>query len=114
MYSGGERNKHGVAVVLNQRTSNLVKIIHIVSERVMCIKIDTTPVNTFIVQCYSLTLDSAEEEKVKLYDDIRDLLTHNKFQEVVILMGDFNSKVGDEKIKNVVGPYGLGTINSAG
>ena len=29
-------------------------------------------------------------------------------------MGDFNSKVGEERIDNIIGPYGLGEINERG
>lgn len=29
-------------------------------------------------------------------------------------MGDFNSKVGKEKVNDIVGPYGLGTRNPRG
>ncbi|XP_017302944.1 craniofacial development protein 2-like [Diaphorina citri] len=114
IYSGGDQRRRGVAFVLNQKVSHLVNSVHIVSERVIGIKINTTPVNTFIIQAYAPTLDSNEEEKNKFYDDLNDTLKHKAFQEILIVMGDFNAKVGNSKIDNIVGPHGLGTINSAG
>ena len=31
-----------------------------------------------------------------------------------MIMGDFNAKVGDERVDDVVGQYGLGTQNERG
>ena len=37
-----------------------------------------------------------------------------KSDEFLIVMGDLNAKVGDERIHDVVGPYGLGEKNERG
>ncbi|KAI5742924.1 hypothetical protein M8J77_012730 [Diaphorina citri] len=114
IYSGGETRRRGVAIFLNQKVSNLVQSVYIISERVIAVKLESSPVSTFIIQCYAPTLDSDEDEKARFYDELRQVITHKSFQDVLILMGDFNAKVGDERVHNVVGPYGLGNINSAG
>ncbi|KAI5728841.1 hypothetical protein M8J77_021978 [Diaphorina citri] len=114
IYSGGEIRRRGVAVILEQKISNLVKSVHMISERIIAIKINSSPVNTLIVQCYAPTLDSSDEEKTKFYDDLRTSLEHKHFQDILVMMGDFNGKVGDKRINNIVGPHGLGDINSSG
>uniref|UniRef100_A0A8D8XDM6 Craniofacial development protein 2 n=2 Tax=Cacopsylla melanoneura TaxID=428564 RepID=A0A8D8XDM6_9HEMI len=114
IYSGGLKKRKGVAIILRQNVANLVKSVYMISERIIAIKLDTKPINTFIVQCYAPTLDSNQEVKTKFYDDLRLTLNHKLFQEVVILLGDFNAKVGDKRIDNIVGPYGLGDMNDSG
>ena len=37
-----------------------------------------------------------------------------KSQDIKIVMGDFNSKVGSERIENIIGPFGIGEINKKG
>ncbi|GFN93252.1 craniofacial development protein 2-like protein [Plakobranchus ocellatus] len=35
-------------------------------------------------------------------------------QDIIIIMGDFNAKVGDERVEDVAGPTGKGTVNEGG
>ena len=48
----------------------------------------------------------------KLYDIIEEILEEEgKGDTNTIIMGDWNSVVGDESYKNIVGPRGLGRKN---
>ena len=38
----------------------------------------------------------------------------SRSEESLIVMGDLNAKVGDERINDVVGPHGLGKKNERG
>ncbi|GFN75667.1 craniofacial development protein 2-like protein [Plakobranchus ocellatus] len=49
----------------------------------------------------------------KFYEEIEKAKGYLKSQDIIIVMGDFNAKVGDERIK-VVGPSGIGTVNERG
>ncbi|XP_008485560.1 craniofacial development protein 2-like [Diaphorina citri] len=114
IYSGGLKKSRGVAFILNQRTLNLVDSVIIVSDRIIAVRINAKPVNIFIVQCYAPTLDKSDEEREEFYEEIRKTIQMKKFHEILILMGDFNAKVGSQRIDDIVGPHGLGTLNSAG
>ena len=37
-----------------------------------------------------------------------------EWKDIVIVLGDFNAKVGSEQYENAVGPYGLGEVNERG
>uniref|UniRef100_A0A8D9A4P5 Craniofacial development protein 2 n=1 Tax=Cacopsylla melanoneura TaxID=428564 RepID=A0A8D9A4P5_9HEMI len=115
-YSGGDViRRKGVAIILNQKLMNHVSSIYMISERIITIKINAKPVNLFIIQCYAPMLQSPEEEKIEFYENLRKTINDNKqFQENLILLGDFNAKVGEGKKNDTVGPYGLGISNSSG
>ncbi|KAL1445907.1 hypothetical protein WDU94_015575 [Cyamophila willieti] len=114
IYSGGDISRKGTAFILSQKFMNCVDIILLISNRVMAIKVQAKPVDIFIVQCYAPNLESPHEEKEAFYDQVRETIARKKSQEVLILMGDFNAKVGNEKIGNIIGPYGLGNKNDSG
>ena len=66
----------------------------------MSIKLESTPVNTVLVQVYMPTSDSTEEEVDKIYELIEDILDNSK-NDNVIVMGDFNA-VGKENKPNML------------
>jgi hypothetical protein len=57
-----------------------------------------------------------EEDKVEeLYDIIEEILEEDRKSATnTIIMGDWNSVVGDKAHHNIVGPYGLGRRNQRG
>ena len=50
-------------------------------------------------------LSSWRESKAKRYMNSQD---------IVLIIGDFNGKVGDEKVDDIVGPCGIGKLNDRG
>ena len=64
-----------------------------------------------IIQDYAPTSMSTEEELDTLYEQLSMAYKTCKSQEIKILMGDFNAKVGRGKHETVVGPFGLGERN---
>ncbi|KAI5735070.1 hypothetical protein M8J77_013749 [Diaphorina citri] len=114
IYSGGDVSRKGTAFIINQKFHNRINNIILKSERIIAMKIQAKPVDIFIIQCYAPNLESDEEEKEAFYDDLRKTIEKKKFQEILILMGDFNAKIGNQKVNDIVGPYGLGTQNEAG
>jgi hypothetical protein len=58
------------------------------------------------------TSDYEDEEVEELYDRIEDILEEDgKGDTNTIIMGDWNSVVGDKSNGNICGPYGLGNRN---
>ena len=66
---------------------------------------------------YAPTGESTEEELEKIYECLENAKAQCKAQELLIIMGDLNAKVGKEKEGqgyNVIGKHGLGKGNERG
>jgi exonuclease III len=61
------------------------------------------------------TSDYEDDEVEELYDVVEEILEEDRKGEAnTIIMGDWNSVVGDKAHHNTVGPYGLGRRNRRG
>ena len=61
------------------------------------------------------TSDYEDDEVEKLYDTIEEILEEDgKGDTNSIILGDWNSVVGEESYKNIVGSHGLGRRNHRG
>ena len=67
-----------------------------------------------IIQVYAPTSDHDDEVIDSFYEDIEQAKSQLKSKDICIIMGDFNAKVGSQRIDGIVGPHGLGEINSRG
>lgn len=113
--NSGESSKiRGVAFIISQKLINLVSSVIIVSSRVIAIRIKANPVDIFLVQGYAPTMDKDQEVKEQFNEELRDTIKKKKFNDTLILMGNFNAKLGNLKVGDTVGPHGLGIWNSSG
>ena len=53
-------------------------------------------------------------KKLKLYEDIQDLLELTPPKDVLFIIGDWNAEVGSQEIPGITGKFGLGVQNEAG
>ena len=82
------------------------------SDRLMFIKISAKPFDDVLVQMYMPTKNHEEDEIEKLCEEISEILhQEGRGQVNAIVMGDFNSTVGERSTDKVVGPFGLGKRN---
>jgi exonuclease III len=80
---------------------------------IIAVKLNAEPVSIFILQVYMPPSDYEDEEVEELYDRIEDILQEDgKVDPNTIIMGDWNSVVGDKSNGNICGPYGLGNRNN--
>ena len=77
----------------------------------MYVRLQGKPFNISIIQVYAPTIDADEEEMEKFYDQINSVKAQCKSQDIVIVMGDFNAKVGKCKRGKAIGLFGLGSSN---
>ena len=70
------------------------------------------PFNITVIQVCALTTDAEEAEVEWFYDDLQDLLEHQK--KILFIIGDWNTKVRSQKIPGVTSKLGVGVQNEAG
>ena len=78
------------------------------TDRILLMKIQGRPFNISIIVVYAPTSDCNEEEIDMFYDNLDMAKAQCKSQEIIIVMGDLNAKVGSEGGSDMVGKHGLG------
>ena len=88
----------------------------VLSDRILLVRIHGKPFNLSIIQVYAPTSASSEEEIEDFYSDLEDAHKKCGNQDIVIVMGDLNAKVGGEQdpLQEIVGKHGLGERNDHG
>ena len=69
------------------------------------------PLNVTVIQVYASTTDAKEAEVDQLCKDLQDLLELMPKKDVLLILGDWNAKVGSQEITGVIGNLGLGEQN---
>ena len=62
--------------------------------------------NLTVIQVYAPNTDAEEGEVEQFYEDLQDLLELTP-QKVLFFIGDWNTKVGSQKILGIRSKYGL-------
>jgi exonuclease III len=114
-FSGGEKKRRGVGLVVSEEVGKSVLMCEPISERIIVMRLKAAPVNMLIVQIYAPCEDAKEEEKDQFYETLDQVIADfRKGRECLVVMGDFNGKVGNNKEEDTVGPFGLGVQNDNG
>lgn len=118
-YSGTEnRSIHGVGFLVSNRLNKAILGYETINERIITIKINSQPCIVNIVQLYAPTSEADEDTVEEFYRTIETTISKIPNKEILILMGDYNAKVGstlaDNHIRTVVGRHGIGTRNERG
>ena len=102
--------------LLSKKVVKSMMRFHALSDRILIVKIASKPFHLVIVQVYASTSTSPEDEIEKFHDDLHAAYTMCGSQEIKIVMGDLNAKVGTEQdpLREVVGRYELGSRNERG
>ena len=72
------------------------------------------PFDITVIQVYALTSNAEKNEAEWLYEDLQDLLELRPIRDVLSIIGDWNAKVGSQKIPRVTGKFGLGIQTKVG
>ena len=76
------------------------------SDRIIALKFKAEPVSILIMQMYMPTSENEDDEVEKLYDTIVKILEEDgKGDTNNIILGDWNSVVGDEPYWDIVGSH---------
>ena len=65
------------------------------------------PFNITVTQVYAPTSNAEEAEVEQFFEDLQDLLVVTPKKDVLLIIGDWNTKVGSQEIPGVTGKFGL-------
>ena len=86
------------------------------NERILTMSLQTRSGKVNIISAYAPTLDADPEVKDRFYDELSDVVSRIPSEEEMILLGDFNARVGrdNEAWSGSLGPHGVGNVNENG
>ena len=113
-----ENRIHGVGFAIRssiaKKLSSLPKAIN---ERLMMIRIPISKERSAtVISAYAPTMTHDDATKEKFYSDLDKLLRHTPKEDKIILLGDFNARVGTDKHAwpGTLGQHGVGKMNDNG
>ena len=80
----------------------------------MMVKGSAEPVDIVLIQVYMPTMKYEDEKVEQIYDQIENRIRRQKGNANVIVMGDFNARVGEGSDGKMIGKCGLGKRNDRG
>lgn len=118
MSGANKTGQRGVAILVK---NNLAKYVHeyrSINDRLIKMTLDAQPTKIHILQIYMPTCDGTDEEVQEMYQLINENISKIPKKEIMIIMGDWNAKIGETKaekyFKGTVGKYGIGERNERG
>ena len=78
------------------------------------VRVQGKPFNSTVIQVYAPTSNAEEAEFERFYEDLQDLLELTPKKDVLLIIGDWNAKVGSQETPGVTGKFDLGIQNEAG
>lgn len=109
---------HGVGFAIKTSIANRLPSLPVaINERLMKLRLPISN-NRYatIISSYAPTLTSAEETIELFYSELSDTLSSVSDSDKLLLLGDFNARVGNDyqSWKGILGMHGLGKTNSNG
>ena len=113
-YCGQESlRRNGVDIMVNIRVRNAVVGCNLKNDKMIPVCFQGKPFNITVIPVYAPTSNAEEAKVERFYEDLQDLeLTHKK--DVLLIIGDWNAKVGSQETPGVTGKFGLGIQVFAG
>ena len=114
----GDKHYHGVGFAIR---SNLVPLLKSkyptgINERLMTMCLPLDSCNLTLISAYAPTLKSPQQDKDCFYDTLNETIKAIPSSHKILLMGDFNARVGKDCVSwnKVLGKHGVGRENSNG
>ena len=110
-----ERREHGVGFAVKTFSLALPRN-QKAPERLLLLKLQTALGPVHIISVYAPTLSYSSDAKDSFYEELGTMIKNVPEQEKLILMGDFNARVGSDQQSwpSCLGPHGVGNMNENG
>ena len=118
-FSGNQKGgQKGVAFIADQLIAKRVLGYNPINDRLMTIRLQAKPINFTVIQVYAPTSTANDDDVDEFYAQLQDTLDKASKRDVVMIIGDFNAKIGagyqHEEEKVAIGKHGLGVRNKRG
>ncbi|CAF1405247.1 unnamed protein product [Adineta ricciae] len=114
-YSGSQNTrKNGVAIVLNKKLVNSVTRYFPKNGRIISIRLRGQPTNLTTIQIYAPTTEADESTIDSFCMDLQQTLDSTPKKDAILITRDWNAKVGETVVPDIVGKFGLGKRNEPG
>ena len=89
--------------MVNKRVRNAVLGCNLKNDRMISVHFQGKPFNITVIQVYAPTSNTKEAEVEQFYEDLQDLLELTPKRDVLLIIGDWNAKVGSQETPGVTG-----------
>ena len=119
LYFSGHNKYHreGTAILVNKSTASAVMEFLPISSRLISLRISAKPFNITIMEVYAPTSESSDQDIEEFYETIALNIAKVPKQDILLIVGDLNAKIGVDAHKDwsgTVGKFGLGNTNDRG
>ena len=106
--------RNGVTLIVKKRVRTAGFGCNLKNDRMISVHFQSKAFNIRVIQIDAPTSNAEEAEVERFYEDLQDLLEVTPKKDVLFIIGDWNTKVGNQEIPGVTGKFGLGVQNEAG
>jgi len=108
LHFSGKEDKHeqGIGFLVHKDIVNTVIGCRPVSSRVITSRLRASPFNITIIQTYAPASDYDDDAVGDFYDHLQEILDQSLKKDILVVLGDWNAKVGEDAFKNWKGTFG--------
>ena len=112
----GPKRQHGVGLAVKNSLCNKLEGPYVISDRIMIARFSLEKGHAKIIFAYAPTLIAQPEVKDLFYAALAQVVESVPKSEKLILLGDFNVRVGNDRESwpVTIGAFGIGKINDTG
>ena len=120
IYSGKENkddiHERGACIMLSGYVKKCLMEWEPVDDRIITARINAKIQKITIIQCYAPMNNAEPYEKEEFYNKLQTVVDNAPNRDILIIMGDFNAKVGQNNasIERIMGKEGLGDVSENG
>jgi hypothetical protein len=120
LYSGRPEGENvscqGMGILLDKEARRSLIEWQPVSARIIVARFKINIRNIVMVECYAPTAVAEDVERQEFYMQLNNILKKQKEEDIIIVGGDLNAKVGQDNkgLEHVMGRHGLGKRNENG
>ena len=112
---GGEtkQGKNGTGFMIKKKFKERIMEYRRINGRISVLRVKNKIANITIVNGYAPTEESGEDEKDAFYEELEKVCEETNKHDTLILLGDFNGKIGKEDyLSNVAGKHTIHNVTS--